>query len=122
MPKDDRRPGASGSEGAEAWFRWRAGDQNLSRGELAAAVRHTLALLEERIPGRSVEVRVAPYGAVQVLDGTSHRRGTPPAVVEMDAATWLGLAEGSSSWDEAEEAGRLSASGERSDLSAYLPL
>lgn len=94
----------------------------LSRGEKAALVRHTLAILEEQHPGRSVEVRVAPFGAVQILEGAAHRRGTPPAVVEMDADTWLALASGRTDWETAEGQGRIDASGERSDLSGYLPI
>ena len=99
-----------------------AGFGSLSRAQRAALVRESLAVLEARHPGRSVEVRVIPFGAVQVLEGASHRRGTPPAVVEMDAATWLRLATGTLRWDEAESSGRVDASGERSDLSPYLPL
>jgi hypothetical protein len=85
-------------------------------------VKHFLAVLGSRAPGRSVEVRVPPYAAVQAVPGVRHTRGTPPAVVETDAETWLALATGTSSWDEADRAGRLRASGERADLSAYLPL
>ena len=63
-----------------------------------------------------------PYAAVQAVAGSTHRRGTPSAVVETDADTWLALADGSLSWTEAVASGRVRASGERSDLSAYLPL
>lgn len=84
--------------------------------------KHFLALLGQRAPGRSVEVRVPPYAAVQVVEGVRHTRGTPPAVVEMDAETWIALATGSLTWTEAEAAGRVSASGERADLAAYLPI
>ena len=38
--------------------------------------------------GGAVEVRVPPYAAVQVIGGGTHTRGTPRAVVEMDAETW----------------------------------
>ncbi len=54
-------------------------------GDTSALVKHYLAVLEERAPGRSVEVRVPPYAAVQVVPGVRHTRGTPPAVVETDA-------------------------------------
>ena len=87
-----------------------------------AAVKATLALLQEAAPGTSVEVRVPPYAAIQAVEGVRHRRGTPSAVVECDAATWLRVATGSLSWSDAVASGRLLASGERSDLSAYLPL
>ena len=85
-------------------------------------VKHFLAVLEGRAPGRSVEVRVPPYAAVQAVEGVRHTRGTPPAVVETDAATWLDLAVGALTFADAERAGRLRASGERADLTAYLPL
>ncbi len=85
-------------------------------------VRRTLAHLAQRAPGRSVEVRVPPYAAVQVIAGPTHRRGTPSAVVETDPVTWLDLAAGRLTWAEAVAAGRVRASGERSDLSAWLPL
>jgi hypothetical protein len=100
---------------------WDAGGTP-DRRAVKAAVKASLALLVAVAPGRSVEVRVPPYAAVQAVEGSSHRRGTPPAVVECDARTWLELAEGRLSWAEAVADGRVRASGERSDLSAYLPL
>jgi hypothetical protein len=69
-----------------------------------------------------VEVRVPPYAAVQVIPGVRHTRGTPPAVVEMDAATWIAMATGSLSWADAEGSGHVRASGERADLGPFLPL
>jgi hypothetical protein len=97
-------------------------DEAPDRADLRLLVKHFLAVLEERAPGRSVEVRVPPYAAVQVVPGVRHTRGTPPAVVETDAATFLALATGALTWSDAESAGRLRASGERADLTAYLPL
>ena len=85
-------------------------------------VKHFMAVLEARAPGRSVEVRVPPYAAVQVVPGVRHTRGTPPAVIETDALTWIALATGSLTWPQAESAGRVRASGERADLTPYLPL
>jgi len=90
--------------------------------DLRALTKHFMAVLEQRAPGHSVEVRVPPYAAVQVVPGIRHTRGTPPAVVEMDAETWIALATGVLAWSDAEESGRVRASGERADLSAYLPL
>ncbi len=86
------------------------------------AVQYTLQVLTERAPGHSVEVRIPPFAAVQAIPGPVHRRGTPSAVVEMDAATWLALATGELSWARAKSAGRIRASGERADLTAWLPL
>ena len=85
-------------------------------------VKHFMAVLEGRAPGRSVEVRVPPYAAVQAVEGVRHTRGTPPAVVETDAETWLARAVGALTFADAERAGRLRASGERADLTPYLPL
>ena len=87
-----------------------------------ALVKHYLAVLEQRAPGRSVEVRVPPYAAVQVVPGVRHTRGTPPAVIETDAETWLALATGRTTWHQAIDDGVVAASGERTDLSPYLPL
>lgn len=87
---------------------------------LKLAVRLLLDRLATRAPGRSVEVRVPPYAAVQCVEGPRHTRGTPPNVVETDPRTWLLLATGRLTWDDASD--RISASGPRADLSAHLPL
>jgi Bacterial SCP ortholog len=92
------------------------------RAVLRAAVTYTLSLLESRAPGRSVEVRIPPLAAVQCVPGPRHTRGTPPNVVETDALTWLRLATGRAQFAEAVAAGRVSASGPRSDLTPYLPV
>jgi Bacterial SCP ortholog len=92
------------------------------RAVLRDAVRVLLAELARRAPGRSVEVRVPPFGAVQCVAGPRHTRGTPPNVVETDPLTWLLLATGRLGWAAAVHDGRVRASGIRTDLSAYLPL
>jgi hypothetical protein len=84
---------------------------------LANGVRTSLQWFAEQHPGRAVEVRVPPYLAIQILGGTTHRRGTPPAVVEMSPQTWLELFTKKTSWTEAFASGKIVASGERSDLS-----
>jgi hypothetical protein len=89
---------------------------------LRDATRALLAVLAELAPGRSVEVRVPPYGAVQCVPGPRHTRGTPPNVVETDPLTWLRLAAGRLEWSEAVADGRVRASGVRADVSQYLPL
>ena len=113
--------------GAQAVRRWAAASETAGgaapdRRTLATAVRFTLEELAACAPGRAVEVRVPPYGVTQAVAGTVHRRGTPPSVVETDAGTWLALATGRLAWDQAAAEGALHASGERCDLSAYLPL
>lgn len=95
---------------------------SLDRRTLATAVRFTLEELAACAPGHAVEVRVPPHGVTQAVSGTVHRRGTPPSVVETDAGTWLALATGRLDWAEALGSGALHASGERCDLSPYLPL
>ena len=90
--------------------------------DVRAAVKHFLAVLTVRAPGKSVEVRVPPYAAVQCVEGARHTRGTPPAVVETDGGTWLALARGRETFAAARHAGRVRASGERSDLTPLLPL
>ena len=85
-------------------------------------VKSTLALLTTKAPGRAIEVRIPPYAAVQCGDGPTHTRGTPPNTIEMDANTWLALASGKLSWNEAMNKGLISASGVRADLSEFLPL
>lgn len=92
------------------------------RAQERIAVKWLLELLVARAPGHSVEVRVVPYAAVQAVPGVRHRRGTPPAVVECGARTWVELATGSLAWTDALSTARLTASGERCDLSGYLPL
>jgi hypothetical protein len=81
-----------------------------------------LARLVEKAPGHAVEVRIPPYAAVQAIEGGRHTRGTPRAVIETDASTWIALATGQLSWAAAVESGRVHASGERTDLSEFLPL
>lgn len=90
--------------------------------DVRAAVKHFLAVLAARAPGKSVEVRVPPYAAVQCVEGARHTRGTPPAVVETEALTWIALARDRVSFTAAVDRGDVRASGERSDLSGYLPL
>ncbi|UTT53377.1 sterol carrier family protein [Microbacterium maritypicum] len=92
------------------------------RTDLATAVRYLLQLLDEKAPGNSVEVRVPPFGAVQVIQGPRHTRGTPPNVVEMDAATWIAVSTGAERWADAASGGRIHASGTRADLSDVLPV
>lgn len=93
-----------------------------TRADLKLLSKHFLAVLSIRAPGHSVEVRVPPYAAAQVIPGVRHTRGTPPAVVELDGPTWVALATGRETWAEAMAEGRIHASGQRADLTPYLPL
>ncbi len=89
---------------------------------LRDAVRLSLAVLARTVPGKAVEVRVPPYGAVQCGQGPHHTRGQPPNVVETDPLTWVRLAAGDLAWHDAVHSGALRASGIRADLSGHLPL
>src|SRR3984885_8396256 len=92
------------------------------REPLRAAVTYLLGLLAADAPGCAVEVRVPPCAALLAIAGPRHTRGTPPNEVETDPVTWVKLALGRLSWAQAREAGRVSASGPRADISGYLPL
>ena len=114
-------------EGKAALKAWQEAGQApsgtaLPRSVLATAVRYSLEELTARTPGNSVEVRVPPFGVTQCAEGPRHTRGTPPNVIECDAATWLAMATGQLGWAEAVAAGKVAASGLRADLSALLPL
>jgi hypothetical protein len=89
---------------------------------LRDAVRALLQELARVAPGRSVEVRIPPFGAIQCVTGPRHTRGTPPNVVETDPLTWLLVATGRLTWADAVSSGRVRASGNRTDLSEFLPL
>jgi hypothetical protein len=92
------------------------------RETVALAVRYLLEVLASDFEGHTVEVRVPPWGAVQAIEGPRHTRGTPPNVIETDAATWIALATGSLPWADAVADARASASGQRADLRDVLPL
>lgn len=119
MPPRRRTDPAAGQVALAAW---RADPEGVDRATRGTAVRYTLEELGSRAPGRSVEVRVPPFGAVQCVEGPTHTRGTPPNVVESDAETWLRLATGGLEWAQALGSGRLRVSGTRANLDALLPL
>ncbi len=93
--------------------------------QVAAIVRSAAHRLAEIRPGKSVELRIPPYAAVQLgahEGGPTHRRGTPPAVVEMAADTFLALVRGDLTWQEAVADHRVDASGVHADLTGLFPL
>ena len=110
------------ADGVAAVHTWAANPAAAPRSIRALAVRYSLEALADLAPGRSVEVRVPPFGVTQILKGTVHTRGTPPAVVETSADTWLALVTGQLAWADAVAAGDVVASGQRTDLTALLPL
>ena len=102
---------------------WLAGTADQpARATLARAVRLSLRVLPAIAPGRSVEVRVPPFAAVQCVPGPRHTRGTPPNVIETDPRSWLELATGRLSWTDAVAGGRVTASGSRADIAGLLPV
>ena len=90
--------------------------------QILEQVKSTLALLTSKAPGRAIEVRIPPYAAIQCGEGPTHTRGTPPNTIDMDAQTWLALANGELLREEALSDAKIAASGVRADLSEYLPL
>ena len=114
-------PTADGDRVLSAWM----SDPASIRGdaaELALAVRYALQLIRQKAPGNSVELRVPPFGAAQIIEGPRHTRGTPPAVIEVSTEVWLDLVVGRTGLDEAQRDGSVSASGVRADLQGVLPL
>jgi hypothetical protein len=85
--------------------------------DLKAQVKQILKVVQELAPGRSVELRIPPFAAIQCAGGSTHRRGTPPNVVEMSAETLLKLLENPVNWQQYCELGSISASGTNSNLS-----
>lgn len=86
--------------------------------DLKAQVKQILKIIQELAPGRSVELRIPPYAAIQCVEGINHRRGTPPNVVEMSAKTLIDLSHNPEKWQKFCEIGLISDSGTNSDLSA----
>jgi hypothetical protein len=119
MPPRRRTPIADGRAALDVC---RSAGFAADRPTTATAVRYTLEELATIAPGRTVEVRVPPFAAVQCIEGPVHTRGTPPNVIETDAETWLRLATGDLTWSDAVEAGRVRASGQRAHLDGLLPI
>ena len=99
-------------------------DPQLPGSVTAMAVRYSLHLLEMKAPGEGVEVRVAPWAAVKVLDGPASdpHNLTPPDVIELEPDVWLRVACGITTWGDERDAGHIQAISERDDLSPLLPL
>jgi len=85
--------------------------------EKKSEVKLILKIVQELAPGRSVELRIPPYVAIQCVKGINHRRGSPPNVVEMSAETLIDLTHNPDKWQKLSEIGLISASGTNSDLS-----
>ena len=85
--------------------------------QITAVVKEILDLIKDISPGKSVELRVPPYGAIQCVTGSNHRRGTPPNTVEMSGQTLIRLINEPALWRSLCESGEVRASGLLSDLS-----
>ena len=85
--------------------------------ELKHQVREILRIIQQVAPGKSVEIRIPPYAAIQCIAGKTHRRGTPPNVVEMNGQTLIKLFNDPSLWEQLCSQGDISASGASSNLS-----
>ena len=85
--------------------------------QIATIVKEVLELIKDISPGKSVELRVPPYGAIQCVAGNNHRRGTPPNTVEMSGQTLVKLISEPALWVTLCESGEVRASGLLSDLS-----
>ncbi len=83
---------------------------------LKLRVGEVLTIVQKIAPGKSVELRIPNYSAIQCVSGSVHRRGTPPNVVEMSAQTLINLAENPYQWEELCSIGMISASGANSNL------
>lgn len=70
----------------------------------ASRVRALARMIATRHPGKTIELRIPPWVAVQVGfgQGPVHSRGTPPNVVETDPQTFLALASGELTWADAD--------------------
>ena len=84
---------------------------------VALEVARIFKLIRELSPGKAVELRVSPYGAIQCGEGPIHRRGMPSNQVEMSADTLIHLAINPESWSGLIGQGQIRASGLASDLS-----
>lgn len=121
-PKNDPHETRRAVEAVAPWLR---GESTAApgRAQLAEACRRTARQLAEELPGSTVELRVPPFVAVQCVAGPRHTRGTPPNVVECDPQTWLQLATGLLTFEEALTARRVEASGSRAgEVAAGLPV
>jgi len=84
--------------------------------DLKNQVKQILKVIEEIAPGRSVELRIPPYAAIQCVAGSTHRRGTPPNVVEMSGQCLIKLSKNANLWDQLCSEGEIGASGTNSNL------
>lgn len=96
--------------------------KELEKEDKKTLVKYLLEILHKKVPGKSVEVRIPPFAAIQIIEGTTHKRGTPPAVVEINPEIFIKISLGKISWQDALAKGQIQASGQRTDLTEHFPL
>ena len=84
--------------------------------DLKPQVKQILALIQKVAPGKSVELRKPPYVAIQCVQGSTHRRGTPANMVEMAPEILINLVSNPKKWVQFCESGDITASGNKSDI------
>ena len=94
----------------------------LDKDSLRTLIKYLLEILHKKVPGNSVEVRIPPFAAIQIIEGTTHRRGTPPAVIEINPEIFIQISLGEITWEKALTQGLIQASGQRTDLTEHFPL
>ena len=67
---------------------------------LKTQVKLILKVVQKLAPGRSVELRIPPHAAIQCVGGSTHRRGTPPNLVEVSAETLLKILKNPVNWQQ----------------------
>ena len=85
--------------------------------DIKAQVRQILKIVQKLAPGKTVELRIPPFAAIQCMGGGNHRRGTPPNVVEMSPEILIALSKNPEKWEDFRELGMILASGTHSNLS-----
>ena len=94
----------------------------LDKDSLRTLIKYLLEILHKKVPGNSVEVRIPPFAAIQIIEGTTHRRGTPPAIIEISPEIFIQISLGEITWEKALTQGLIQASGQRTDLTEHFPL
>ncbi len=77
--------------------------------QITTSVKEILDLIKDISPGKSVELRVPPYGAIQCVAGSNHRRGTPSNTVEMSGQTLVRLINEPALWSSLCQSGEIRA-------------
>lgn len=88
--------------------------------EVKSQVKEILRIIKQVAPGKSVELRIPPYSAIQCVTGLVHTRGTPPNVVEMEGEVLIELFQNPYLWNKFCSNGLISASGTSANIKAVV--